>query len=459
MFPEGFIKRIKTQKHIDAGMLLESLRSPSPVSIRLNPVKWNRVPGDSTPVPWCSTGYYLSERPSFTADPLFHAGCYYPQEASGMFLEEIFRQLFSGRNNLRVLDLCGAPGSKSTHLSALLNDNGCLIANEVIRTRASVLAENITRWGIPNTIVTNNDPARFSKLKGYFDLIVVDAPCSGEGMFRNAEARNQWSENNAELCSARQKRILADIWPALKPDGILIYSTCTFNPAENEENIKWLSDNTISECLKIDISRFPQITEISYKEIIGYGFYPYKLEGDGFFISVVRKKENSDTLRFKHNRNIKPVTEKIKKAAETITGISSEHISIINQTVYHIPLKTDEFLFLNGVLKIIKPGTKLFREIKGETIPEHGLALSVLLKKGVFPVIELDYRQAVGYLRKENVDLPQPANGWYVVSYEGCNLGFVKSTGTRLNNLMPVYLRIRMSPEALSGRQVIKWCG
>ena len=458
MFPEGFIKRIKTQKHIDAGMLLESLRSPSPVSIRINPVKWNQVPADSTPVPWCSTGYYISERPSFTADPLFHAGCYYPQEASGMFLEEIFRQLFSGKKNLRVLDLCAAPGSKSTHLSTLLADNGCLIANEVIRARVSVLAENITRWGIPNTIVTNNDPADFSKLKGYFDFIVVDAPCSGEGMFRDPETRKEWSENNAALCSKRQRRIISEVWPALKENGILIYSTCTFNPAENEENIKWLTDNTISECVRIDVSRFPQITEISYEGITGYGFYPYKSEGDGFFISVVRKKESSDAVKFRLNKKAIPVPARVQKTAEKITGISTENIYMVNQIVYHTPFSTDEMSFLSSMLKVIRPGTDLFRDIGGEIVPEHGLALTVLLKKGVYPMIELNYLQALSYLRKDNIDVPLTGKGWYTVAYEGCNLGFVKSTGTRLNNLFPVQLRIRMSLEALSGKQTIKWC-
>jgi len=458
MFPEPFINRIKTQKYIDFGKLLESLNTLSPVSIRLNPFKWNRIPGNSKSVPWCSTGYYLSERPSFTADPLFHAGCYYPQEASGMFLEEIFLQLFSGRKNLRVLDLCGAPGSKSTHLSSLLADNGCLIANEVIRSRTSVLAENITRWGIPNTIVTNNDPAELGKLTGYFDLIIVDAPCSGEGMFRDNKAREEWSENNAILCSKRQRRIISDVWPALKENGILIYSTCTFNPAENEENIKWLTDNTISECVKINISGFQQITEISFKGTTGYGFYPYRSEGDGFFVSVIRKKERTGTPKFKRDKGIKTVAGKILKRAEEIACIKAGNVLVMNQTVYHSPVTVDEFSFLRGILKIIRPGTELFREIKGEAVPEHGLAVSVLLKKNVIPSINLNYSQAVSYLRKEIVDMPQQEKGWYVVSYEGCNIGLVKSTGSRLNNLLPVQFRIRMTPEILSGKKIIRWC-
>ncbi|HRT90063.1 MAG TPA: rRNA cytosine-C5-methyltransferase [Bacteroidales bacterium] len=457
MFPETFIKRLETQGYIDSDPLLEAMGRPSPVSIRLNPLKWSRVPAGSDRVPWCSTGHYLTSRPSFTADPLFHSGCYYPQEASGMFLEEIFNQCFSGRDHLRVLDLCGAPGSKSTHLSALLGSKGYLIANEVIRSRAAVLAENITRWGIPNTLVTNNDPAGFSRLEGFFDLIVVDAPCSGEGMFRDPVARREWSEKNAELCQRRQRRIISDVWPALKENGILVYSTCTFNPAENEENIKWLTGNMQAENLRINISSFPEITEINYEGITGYGFIPGRVKGDGFFVSVVRKNESSGSLKIIKRKITKQVSKEEQKTAEELTGGVCGTILKTGDVLYHTPPEHDEYLTLSGLLRIVNPGTGLFRLVNGETLPEHSLGVSVLPGKNIYPVIELNYDQAVSYLKKENVGIDARGKGWYIAAYRGCSLGFLKSTGTRFNNYLPVNLRIRMTGEALKEKQILEW--
>jgi 16S rRNA C967 or C1407 C5-methylase (RsmB/RsmF family) len=302
MFPPDFIKRIRAQSYIDADSLLEALGEPSPVSVSINPRKWKRSPADAERVPWCETGYYLKSRPSFTLDPLFHAGCYYPREASGMFLEQVFRQLVPDTENLRVLDLCGAPGGKSTQISDLTGAGSVLVSNEVIRHRASILAETVTKWGNPGVMVTQNDPAVFGRLKGYFDIIVIDAPCSGEGMFRDPVAVGEWNPANASHCAERQKRIIMDVWPALKENGLLIYSTCTFNPAENEENVLWLVENTGSNSLRMDISDFDGIKEIEYKGITGYGFYPGEVKGEGFFISAVRKTGPEEVQPIRNQR-------------------------------------------------------------------------------------------------------------------------------------------------------------
>jgi 16S rRNA C967 or C1407 C5-methylase (RsmB/RsmF family) len=296
MFPGDFIERIRTQDYIDSESLLKALDEPSPVSIRLNRGKWNKIPTGSEPVPWCRSGYYLPSRPSFTLDPLFHSGCYYPQEASSMFLEEVFLQVTQGRKNMRVLDLCAAPGGKSTHLSDLAGEDSLLISNEVIRSRASVLAETITKWGASNVIVTQNDPSAFSRLEGYFDIILADAPCSGEGMFRSRVAVDEWSAANTALCAERQKRIIQDVWPSLKENGILIYSTCTFNPGENEQNIRWLTEKNNAESIAVDITGFNDIVPINYEGIHGYGFHPGKIKGEGFFISAIRKKEKQNEV-------------------------------------------------------------------------------------------------------------------------------------------------------------------
>lgn len=302
MFPEGFLQRIHDQKYINSEALIEALKETSPVSIRINSSKWNKIPLNSERVQWCKYGYYLVSRPSYTLDPLFHSGCYYPQEASSMFLEQVVQQVSGSMENIRVLDLCGAPGGKGTHLSNLIGPTGLLVANEVIRSRAQVLAESIIKWGYGNTLVTQNDPAAFGRLPGYFDIILVDAPCSGEGMFRSDVAIKEWSVENTLHCSERQKRIVMDVWPALKENGILIYSTCTFNPGENEENMRWLTNKQEAESVRLNIADFYGIKEIDYQGIYGYGFYPDKIRGDGFFISVIRKTNRQAKIRISNEK-------------------------------------------------------------------------------------------------------------------------------------------------------------
>jgi len=233
-----------------------------------------------------------------------------------MFLEQAVRQSSGSLKDIRVLDLCGAPGGKSTLLSEIIGPQSLLVANDTIRSRASILSETITKWGAVNTLVTRNDPSAFGRLPGYFDIILVDAPCSGEGMFRSEIAVNEWSVENTAHCSERQKRILMDIWPALKENGILIYSTCTFNPGENEENIKWLIDRHEAEIVRLNISEFKGIKEIDYQGIYGYGFYPGQVKGEGFFISVIRKtgKQEKSSLSNQKRHQLSPDLDDLRIA-------------------------------------------------------------------------------------------------------------------------------------------------
>ena len=457
MFPEDFIRRIQTQSYLQPASLLKSLEEPSPVSIRLNPGKWNRIPVGSERVPWCNTGFYLESRPSFTLDPLFHAGCYFPREASGMFLEQVFWQIAGIPENIRILDLCAAPGGKSTQLSDLMGKDSVLISNEVIRSRSVVLAETLTKWGSGNTVVTQNDPSAFGRLKGYFDIIVIDAPCSGEGMFRDKTAVDQWSPGNAKLCQERQKRIIGDVWPSLKENGLLVYSTCTFNPGENEENIKWLTENNRAECLKLDIEKFEGIEEIDYHGIYGYGFYPDKIRGEGFFISIIRKFETETLLQ-----NSIPVMNQFRPEKTELSFCQSwfnnppEKILKRGEELISLAVPADEFIFLFKNLNIITGGTLIATRKKNDFLPSAALALSRNIRRYAFPSIEIDYETALAFLRRNNIFLNDLPAGWNLLTFNGVNLGFVKNIGKRINNYFPVEWRIRMEIKDAENN-IIEW--
>ncbi len=222
--------------YIDTAALLQAHEQAAVTSVRLNPRKAAAPSFIQTgAVPWCGAGRYLSERPVFTLDPLFHAGAYYVQEASSMFVQHAVESLVDLNGPaLRVLDLCAAPGGKSTLLAGLLRDEDLLVSNEVIQARAAILAENMSRWGQMNTWVSQNDPKDFAALGAYFDIMLIDAPCTGSGLWRKDEAAmDEWSPEHVKLCSERQKRIVADALPALKPGGLLLYATCSYSPEEN----------------------------------------------------------------------------------------------------------------------------------------------------------------------------------------------------------------------------------
>jgi 16S rRNA C967 or C1407 C5-methylase (RsmB/RsmF family)/NOL1/NOP2/fmu family ribosome biogenesis protein len=458
MFPDAFRQRIRQQQYLNEEELLHELENPSPVAIRINRRKWIKNPQYSDSVPWCKDGFYLEKRPSFTFDPLFHTGCYYTQEASGMFIEQVYKQTIGEAKDLRILDLCGAPGGKATHLSALIGDKGYLVANEVIRSRASVLAENLTKWGLSNAIVTQSDPSAFSRLPGFFDIMLVDAPCSGEGMFRDKVAADEWSEGNAAMCCDRQKRILTDAWPALKQNGILIYSTCTFNPDENEKNIKWFTENREAETVRLYISEYKGITEIDHEGIFGYGFYPGRIKGEGLFISVLRKKTNERV-----NRNLKPQGRERKPRKEEIDIVASlanfreDSIIRITDDLVSIPCDNNDFEQLSGLLKIIKPGTKICTLKKKNFIPSHELAMSVYLRKSSYYTLNLSRDEALSYLSRESLQVAGAPPGWSLAACEGVNLGFLNNVGSRINNYYPVKWRIRMRRSGKDDEGIIRW--
>ncbi|MBC7867758.1 MAG: RNA methyltransferase [Gloeobacteraceae cyanobacterium ES-bin-316] len=421
-----------------------------PVSIRINPFKFNIQDlsfDHEEKVPWSSDGYYLRERPSFTLDPLFHAGAYYVQEASSMFLEQAIKQSCDLSKPLRVLDLCAAPGGKSTLIQSIISEESLLVSNEIIKARANILAENITKWGAANVIVTNNEPAHFKRLPHFFDVIVVDAPCSGSGLFRkDPGAIDEWSLQNVELCSQRQQTILRDVMPALKPGGILIYSTCSYSQKEDEEIADWIVSQFEAKSVSLDIRESWGIVETisSENKTHGYRFYPDKLKGEGFFIAafkkatavVVTKEIKPKNKSVLLNKLEVEVIHKYIKHAEKYTFIKwQEEVLAFPATMM------DAFLLLQSVLYFKKAGVKIGTLIRSQLIPDPEWALS-LLASSFLPTLDVDLQTALQYLRKKEVELNTDIRGWAIISYKNSSLGLVKILAGRTNNYYPKEWRI-----------------
>lgn len=416
-----------------------SLATPPPVSIRINPLKHSQITSVRS-VPWCESGRYLDQRPSFTLDPHFHAGAYYVQEASSMFLEQAVRQSVDIKQPLRVLDLCAAPGGKSTHLLSLISSDSLLVSNEAIRSRATVLSENIQKWGYSNVVVTNNDPSAFANVPGFFDLVVVDAPCSGEGLFRkDTEAISEWSPDSVALCASRQRRIVEDVWPSLKDNGILIYCTCTYNDSENENNLKWLRSRHDIEFIRLEVET-PGVLEVLKDQCVGYHFFPHLLQGEGFFISVMRKLEAPDSPPA--GRKMKGQLNKAKDISRWLTG---EFVTLDRQDLLiAIPAASSaDIQTLSQRLNVVTQGVALGTTKHGKFVPEHSLSLSANLNKKEFQIIDLDLEQALQYLRKDNLTISPHAKGMSLVQYEGNPLGWANVLETRINNLYPSGWRIK----------------
>ena len=421
----------------------------APTSIRINAAKLRErniealFPNSKlSPVLWAALGYYVSPRPSFTFDPLFHAGAYYVQEASSMFLEQAVKQLVNLSQPLKALDLCAAPGGKSTHLQSLLSPESLLVSNEVIKTRSIVLTDNIIRWGCQNVIVTNNDPKAFQKLAGYFDLMVVDAPCSGSGLFRkDEEAISEWSLNNVALCSQRQQRILADALPALKENGCLIYSTCSYSKEEDEAIMDWLIEEMGMENVTLKIESFTGVVETKSSNAVGYRFYPDKIKGEGFFLACFRKKEGSQTAKL---RGAKPEMISTKERNVIEPWIEDRDVQFIRfrEQIAAIPAHLLlEFLALQPILNIQYAGTFVGEVLKEKLVPHHGFAQSLVLTKSV-PATDLSYDDAVKYLQRQDLFFEPSQLGWQVVRYQNQNLGWVNALKNRINNYYPKEIRI-----------------
>ena len=416
-------------------------------SVRLNAVKNHKQQTTNyklSPVPWTETGYYLNSRPSFTFDPLFHAGCYYVQEASSMFLEQALKQTVDLSKPLKVLDLCAAPGGKSTHIQSLISKASLLVSNEVIRSRANVLKDNIIKWGCENVVVTNNDPRDFSKLENYFDLIVVDAPCSGSGLFRrDPKAIEEWSENSVQLCSQRQQRILADVWPALKENGVLIYSTCSYSKEENEEIMDWISKELEIRNVKLEIKKEWGIVETySTTGIAGYRFWPDKVKGEGFFVACFQKKDGDAASSLKVKNKPEPVSKKEIEVIEKWVKKEGKNFIRYLNTIYVWPAQhVTDFSFLLEQLRVIYSGVLIGELMRDKLVPDHALAMSTILPYTILKA-ELDYGQSIQYLQRKNLKTEIENKGWQMVTFLGHPLGWVNVLPNRINNYYPKEMRI-----------------
>jgi len=415
------------------------------VSVRFNPRKTiERDAWKKDPIPWCCDGYYLAERPFFTFDPVFHAGAYYVQEASSMFLYEALKQVLGEDTEKKVLDLCAAPGGKSSLLAAYFH-NGLVVANEVIKTRAAILMENITKWGDDHVIVTNNDPAHFQSLPGFFDVMVVDAPCSGSGLFRkDADAILEWSEDNVQLCSQRQQRILSDALPALREEGILLYSTCSYSKEEDEEIADWLLEEMEMESIPLSIpADWGLVKTISAKQkATGYRFYPDRIRGEGFFISVFRKKTGATAQRLKE-QNLQKLPAKDEKELRAFAQLPKQYLLFQQQETARAlqELHWQSLQVLSANLYIKKAGAAV-GTLKGRDIsPAHEFAISHLWKYAFEP-LPVNHETALAYLRRQEITLPEAGRGWRLLAAEGLPLGWIKGLPNRVNNYYPPEWRI-----------------
>jgi 16S rRNA C967 or C1407 C5-methylase (RsmB/RsmF family)/NOL1/NOP2/fmu family ribosome biogenesis protein len=419
-------------------------------SVRVNPSKVKSDPAllfpGSEKVPWSSMGYYLPSRPYFTFDPRLHAGAYYVQEPSSMFLEVCLRQTSDLSKQLKVLDLCAAPGGKSTLIQSVISFDSLLVSNEVIKTRVGVLVENLSKWGGANVIVTNNDPRDFSNLENYFDVLVVDAPCSGSGLFRrDANAIDEWSPETVHTCSLRQQRILADAYPCLKQGGVLIYSTCSYSAEEDEEIGDWLLLNYKVHSIKLDVPAELNIVETkSNGGAFGYRFFPDRLRGEGFYISCFIKNDGEGTsyLKARRGKVMAASAAEKKLVLRWVEESSFMNFYYVGEEIFAFPAALEnDLLVIKNNLHVKKAGITVGKLARNEVLPAHELAVSGIANKKLF-TISLKKDEALQYLRKEEVKISTAHRGWAIVEFEGFPLGWVKVLGNRTNNYYPKEWRI-----------------
>ena len=461
MIPDTFLKSLEGCEGFDLNDFVQAHNQEAVVSVRMNQLKVDHYlncrpesasvsEGILNPnnikakVCWSSAGLYLKKRPSYTIDPLFHAGLYYVQEASSMFIEHALSVVLSNRENLAALDLCASPGGKTTLLSSLPNFR-VVLANEIIQSRLGPLFENVVKWGAPHVFISNNDPKDFDKLGEFFDLVLVDAPCSGSGLFRkDQQAKEIWNKELVEFCSVRQKRILSDAVKALADGGYLLYSTCSYSCEENEMNLDYLIEQHGLQSVFIETPKeWGVIQSKSPKHgAYGYRFYPDKIEGEGFFCALLKKDYSNGipssvtkkVIQSSFNCNVEKWIEQPKELF-----FFQQH-----EELFAVKTNNEKDLRLfQDTLRLKKSGIRLGSMVRGELNPDHELAMGLLMSKNI-RTHDLEFEQALKFLKKENIEIPFKEKGWVLMTYQGVPLGWMKAMEGRSNNYYPKNWRITM---------------
>ena len=438
--PEAFLEQLRGLLPDEWERLAGAITSSEPsVAVRVNAARGVAVPDGARRVPWCDQGFYTEGRPSFTFDPDWHAGRYYVQDASSMFISHVIRHFV--HDPVRYLDLCAAPGGKTTAAIQALPPQSLVVANEIVPPRARVLADNVIRWGAPHCVVTSNAPAQIGKFTHFFDVIAADVPCSGEGMMRkDAEAVSQWSPDLVTQCALRQREILKDVWQALRPGGLLIYSTCTYNRQENEEIADYVLQELGATSLEVPVEASWNIHPAIGSDAHGYRFMPHRVDGEGLFMAVFRKDRDAPRQDFRiKEKNIKKVDEMGKK------WLSAPEAFILDQQGdLSIAVPQDirrEMAAMRDSLNVLHAGVELATVMGRKLVPHHALAMSLARAEDAFPTCEVDYPTALRYLRGESITIDAP-RGYVLIACDGAILGFANNLGNRANNLYPKPLRI-----------------
>lgn len=428
--PVDFINQLDEIQDIDKGNLLEALDSEASTSIRKNPFKKSSE-FKGVELPWSENGFMLETRPQFTLDPKFHGGAYYVQESSSQFLEYLISPYKKEINT--VLDACAAPGGKTTHLMTMF-PNGLVFSNEINRKRYQILKENIIKSGVSNAFVLNKSTDQIKEMKSQFDLVVVDAPCSGEGMFRkDMKAREEWSLRNVDVCVERQESIIDNLVNVVKPGGFILYSTCTFNHRENDGMVEYIVDQGFELLFLDNVPENITSRRISNGNV--FSFYPGKTPGEGFFCALLRKEAGPNRL-----------AKKSKLKIEDLGNFGfdfTEKMNLVKAGKLEFLWPNSKLSLLNNIdFSLVSDASLVLGELKGKNlVPDHSIALSRYYSGGS---IELSLEDSLDYLRRNNLIVKSDEKGMNVVSYKGVNLGWVKVISpTRINNYYPKEWRIR----------------
>ena len=434
--PQAIIDSIKNIRGFDLETFIQAHEQGNlPISIRLNPFKliekWNVETSDTS---FSEYGKYVNNLPNFNIDPLFHAGTYTVQEANSMSLEYVLRNTVDLSKDLRILDLCASPSGKNTHIASLITPESIFVSNEVISTRSDILADNMTKLGTMNTIVTSNDPKDFGKLTGFFDVVLIDPPNSSSGLFRkNPDAIKDWSLENVTLFAQKQKQIIADAWACLKDSGILIYTTSSYSFAENEEVMDWV-------CEKYGATN-ALATKILDEESLR--FYPSE-KGEGFFISALKKNNPEKETYVRTGRPIKNNSRRTQREVfrPWIKDIDNYNWYDVKDEFFLINSEHEYLVnVLQSYLHIRKAGVKMGKIAGKDLIPDHQLALSLYLSENINRV-EITEEEAMKYLRREDFTLDQAQKGWSLMTFKNFGLGWAKILPNRINNYYPKEFRV-----------------